>query len=239
MSQQANNVMSIVVATGNRAKLTEIRALLGDLPVEVLMASEALGSAVPNVVEDADTFEGNALKKALAVAAVSMMVTLADDAGLEVDALGGRPGVRSRRFAREGATDAENNAELLRRMEEIYDDDRTARFRVAIALVDPWGAIEDLVVTGACEGSIARAPSGAGGFGYDSLFVVEDCDCQTMAELDDDEKSRVSHRGNALRALQPELEALIRSRLDEAASIMRGSFVPPESNRGEPPASVT
>jgi XTP/dITP diphosphohydrolase len=211
-------VMSIVVATGSRAKLAELRALLATMPVEVLSTEEALGEA-PNVVEDAKTFEDNALKKARAIAAASMMLTLADDSGLEVDALGGRPGVRSARFASEGATDAENNAELLKRMAELEDPERSARFRCAIALVDPWNPEGDVVVAGSCEGAIAHQPTGTGGFGYDPLFIVKGLD-RTMAELGDDERTRVSHRAKALAAIQPQLEAIIRSRLDEAVRIL-------------------
>lgn len=195
--------MSIVVATGNRGKLAEIRTLLGDLPVEVLSAGEALGDALPNITEDGETFVDNARIKARAISALSMMLTLADDSGLEVDALGGRPGVRSRRFAGEGSTDAENNAELLKRMDEIDDQDRTARFRAAIVVIDPW-AEEELVAEGSCEGSIARKPSGTGGFGYDPLFIVQGKD-RTMAELDEAEKNEISHRGRAAELLAAHL----------------------------------
>lgn len=210
--------MSIVVATGNRGKLAEIRTLLGDLPVEVLSAGEALGDALPNITEDGETFVDNARIKARAISALSMMLTLADDSGLEVDALGGRPGVRSRRFAGEGSTDAENNAELLKRMDEIDDQDRTARFRAAIVVIDPW-AEEELVAEGSCEGSIARKPSGTGGFGYDPLFIVQGKD-RTMAELDEAEKNEISHRGRALRELQPVLARIITGRLTQAEGIM-------------------
>ena len=213
-------VMTIVVATGNRGKLTEIRSLLGELPVEVLSAQEALGDALPKVVEDCDSFEDNALKKARTVATEAMMLTLADDSGLEVDALGGRPGVRSARFAGEGATDAENNAELLRQMDDVDDESRKARFRAAIALVDPWDPDGEVVVQGSCEGRIARTPSGTGGFGYDPLFIVDELD-RTMAELGEAEKNEISHRGKALAQLQPRLEAIVRARLDEAAQILR------------------
>ncbi|HZO14081.1 MAG TPA: XTP/dITP diphosphatase [Polyangiaceae bacterium] len=212
-------VMSIVVATSIRAKLAELRALLMKMPVDVLSAEEALGET-PNVMEDGKTFEENALKKARAVAAASMMVTLADDSGLEVDALGGRPGVRSARFAGEGATDAENNAELLRRMADLDDPHRRARFRCAIALVDPWNPDGELVVDGSCEGTIAHQPTGTGGFGYDPLFIVSGLE-RTMAELNEDEKTRVSHRAKALAAIQPRLEAIIKSRLDDAMRVLR------------------
>jgi XTP/dITP diphosphohydrolase len=213
-------VMTIVVATANRGKLSEIRSLLGVLPVQVLSALEALGEAMPKVVEDGDSFEDNALKKARLVAAEAMLLTLADDSGLEVEALGGRPGVRSARFAGEGATDAENNAELLRQMDDVDDDSRKACFRAAIALVDPWDPDGEVVVQGRCDGRIARTPSGTGGFGYDPLFIVDDLG-RTMAELGEAEKNLASHRGKALRQLQPRLEAIVRARLAEAAKILR------------------
>lgn len=219
-------VMSIVVATGNRGKLAEIRTLLGDLPVEVLSAGEALGDALPNINEDGDTFVDNARIKARAISQVSMMLTLADDSGLEVDALGGRPGVRSRRFAGEGSTDAENNAELLKRMDEIDDQHRTARFRAAIVVIDPW-ADEEIVAEGRCEGAIARKPSGTGGFGYDPLFIVQGKE-RTMAELNETEKNDISHRGRALRELQPALERIITGRLHQAETIMGSSGGDPQ-----------
>ncbi len=219
-------VMSIVVATTNRGKLAEIRAILGELPVEVLSANQAL-SDPPNVIEDGDTFEANALKKAREIAAVTMMLTLADDSGLEVDALGGRPGVRSARFASEGATDAENNAELLRQMCDLGDADRAARFRCAIAMVDPWSPEgEVIVVEGSCEGSVAHQPTGTGGFGYDPLFVVAGQD-RTMAELSEDEKNQISHRAKALAALQPKLAAIVEERLADATRIL--STPPPSA----------
>ncbi len=212
-------VMSLVVASGNRGKLAEIRALLDGLPVEVLAMHDVLGPL--SIVEDADTFAKNALKKARSVAGACQMLTLADDSGLEVDALGGRPGVRSARFAREGATDAENNAALLSQLEDIDDASRSARFRCAIALVDPWGVegAREVVVEGTCEGRIARKPSGAGGFGYDPLFIVAETSC-TMAELTDEQKNRVSHRGKALAELRPTLAALVAGRLADAVRII-------------------
>jgi XTP/dITP diphosphohydrolase len=209
--------MSVVVATSNRGKLAELRGLLAGVPIEVLSLGDALGEARATIVEDGETFEDNALKKARSVAEATLLVTIADDSGLEVDVLGGQPGVRSARFAREGASDAENNAELLRRLTEIDDTERTARFRCVLALVDPWGGGE-IVVEGRCEGRIAHKPSGAGGFGYDPLFVVEE-NGRTLAELDEADKNRVSHRGRALAALLPHLEALVAARLAEAAAV--------------------
>lgn len=219
MSGPMQTVMSIVVASNNRGKLAEIRTLLADLPVEVQSMAEALGEA-PNIVEDGDTFEANALIKARFVAERCKMVTLADDSGLEVDSLGGRPGVRSARFAHEGATDAENNAELLKLLQDMDSADRAARFRCAIALIDPWSRDEPhVVVEGRCEGSVAHKPAGTGGFGYDPLFVVSELG-RTMAELTDDEKNRISHRGLALAKMRPTLEQIIRQRLSEARTIL-------------------
>lgn len=212
------DIMSIVVATSNPGKLIELRALLQDLPVELLTVADVLGQAPP-VVEDGETFEANAQKKAREIAQATQMITLADDSGLEVDALGGRPGVRSARFAKEGATDAENNAALLDMMQDVDDGQRSARFRCSIALVDPWAPDQLSVVEGRCEGSIARSPSGAGGFGYDPLFVVEGLE-RTMAELAPDEKNRVSHRARALEGIRPVLETLVRQRIEQARRIV-------------------
>lgn len=214
-------IMGIVVATTNPGKLTELRALLSDLPVELLTVTDVLDEA-PLVVEDGDSFEANAQKKAQVIAQATQMVTLADDSGLEVDALGGRPGVRSARFAKEGATDAENNAALLDMMQDIEDGQRNGRFRCTIAVADPWSPDESTVVAGRCDGSIARSPSGAGGFGYDPLFIVDELG-RTMAELSPDEKNRISHRARALEAVRPRLEALVRARLKEAERISGGA----------------
>ncbi|MEZ4445906.1 MAG: non-canonical purine NTP pyrophosphatase [Polyangiaceae bacterium] len=224
------DVLSIVVATANRSRLADIKSLVADLPVEVLSAVEALGDRAPTVSHDGDTIESNALKKAEVLAAASLMITIADDAGLEVAALGGRPGARSARFAGEGATDAENNAELLRRMDEVEDDSRDAVFRAVLALVDPWHGGKAELVEGRLEGRIARTPSGTGGFGYEPLFII-DAEGRTLAELTEEERNEQSHRGRALQALRPKLEALIRSRLAEAEAVLEGSWVPPPSTR--------
>ena len=223
--------LSLVVATANRAKLAEIRALLAGLPVEVLSAQEALGDAKPPIVTEGASFEEAALAKARAYAEATLMITVADAAGLEVDALGGRPGVRSARFAREGATDAENNAELLRRLDDGDDEGRRARFRAAFALVDPWWPHDPRVVAGRCDGRVARKPSGAGGFGYEPLFLVEGED-RTLAELTAEERRAVSHREQALEALRPHLVRLVESRLDDAVAIAQGTFEAPPSRRG-------
>src|SRR5580698_6538067 len=197
---------TLVVATTNRGKLEELRALLAGLPIAVRSMGEVMREP-PTVVEDGTTFAENAAKKATEIARTTMMLTLADDSGLEVDALDGRPGVRSARFAHARATDAENNAALLAALEALSDppDPRgfRARFRCVLALLDPFtGGGEPRMVEGACEGTITRTPRGSGGFGYDPLFVVAGTG-KTMAELDGETKNRVSHRGAAFAALLP------------------------------------
>jgi XTP/dITP diphosphohydrolase len=215
---QTAPAFTLLVATTNRGKLAELSLLLADLPIELVSLQQVLPGRAP-VVEDGVTFEDNARIKARSAALEATMVTLAEDSGLEVDALGGRPGVRSARFAKEGATDAENNAELLLQLQETPETQRTARFRCAMIIVDPWAksdATRELVAEGRCEGMITAQARGAGGFGYDPLFVVEETG-HTMAELDDDEKNRVSHRGRAVAAIRPALEALVKRRIEECA----------------------
>ncbi len=211
-------LLTIVLATSNHGKLLELRALLADLPVQLRSAAEVLGEQ-PNIVEDGATFEANALIKARAIARATRTFALADDSGLEVDALGGRPGVRSARFAHERATDAENNAALLRELEDVEEGARGARFRCVLALVNPWQESDVHVAQGSCEGSIARAPRGSGGFGYDPLFLVSGKDGKAMAELSEADKNQVSHRGRAVQALRSVLVELVNARLDEAERI--------------------
>lgn len=203
---------TLVVASSNRGKLVEFGALAADLPVEIIGITEAVPEPLV-IVEDGDTFEANAIHKARVVAGATVMLTLADDSGLEVDALGGRPGVRSARFAHERATDAENNAALLAALADVEEQHRTARFRCVLALVDPWAppGAEPIIASGSCEGTIAREPHGTGGFGYDPLFIVRGMQ-RTMAELSDVEKNSLSHRALALKALRPALAALLESR---------------------------
>jgi XTP/dITP diphosphohydrolase len=211
--------ISMVVATNNAGKLREFREMFADLPVDLMAMSEVVPELAA-VVEDGSTFEQNAVKKAQTVADAALMLTLADDSGLEVDALHGEPGVRSARYAGERATDAENNAALLRAMEELPAESRAARFRCVLCLVDPWAPGGQSLITreGRCEGSIARSPRGAGGFGYDPLFVVSGGD-RTLAEFTDQEKNGISHRGNACRALRPVLEEILHERGQTAERI--------------------
>jgi XTP/dITP diphosphohydrolase len=218
----ARHVDTLVVATGNRGKLEELRALLSGLPVEVKAVADVMGEP-PQVEEDGETFTDNAIKKAREVSRATMMLTLADDSGLEVDALGGRPGVRSARFAHARATDAENNAALLTALDALGDPPVSgsfpARFRCVLALVDPYtDGGKAQTIEGVCPGSITRTARGSGGFGYDPLFVVGGTE-QTMAELPDDEKNRISHRARAFAALRPLLERVLRERADQAARV--------------------
>jgi XTP/dITP diphosphohydrolase len=220
--------MGLLIATTNRGKLAELRELFGDLPIEILTLSDVLPDRPP-VAEDGATLEENALIKARTAAAEAVMVTLAEDSGLEVDALGGRPGVRSARFAKEGATDAENNEALLAALEHVDDDQRQARFRCVMALIDPWSDEGPIVTEGRCEGVLDREARGTGGFGYDPLFVIaaDRLGCasagaepeRTMAELDETEKNLISHRSKAAQAMRPALEALIAARLEEARRV--------------------
>jgi len=211
-------LLTIVLATSNHGKLAELRALLADLPVQLRSAAEVLGEQ-PNIVEDGATFEDNALIKARAIARATRTIALADDSGLEVDALDGRPGVRSARFAHERATDAENNAALLHELSAVDEAARTARFRCVLALVDPGKESEVHLAQGSCEGRIARAPRGSGGFGYDPLFLVDGQGGKAMAELSEADKNQLSHRGRAVQALRAILVELVNARLDEAERI--------------------
>jgi XTP/dITP diphosphohydrolase len=186
--------MELVVATGNPGKLAEIRKLLADAGVAV----RGLGdfAEVPEIVEDGETFEENALKKALTIARFTGCLTLADDSGLVVDALGGTPGVRSARYAGEGASDADNNRKLLAELRGVPPAGRRAAFCCVVALCGPDGWSR--VFHGRLAGLISEQPRGEGGFGYDPLFLVSELD-KTLAEIPLEEKNRISHRGQALR----------------------------------------
>lgn len=187
----------VVCASANPAKVAEMAEVLAGLGVEL----EPRPSSVPDVVEDADTLEGNARLKAAAVCAATGAAALADDTGLEVDALDGRPGVRSARYAGEDASDAENVARLLEELGQRGANtptERRARFRTVVLLRRPDGS--ERIATGVVEGAIAPAPRGTGGFGYDPVFVPDEGGGRTFAEMDATEKHAISHRGRALRA---------------------------------------
>ena len=213
-------LLSVVLATSNEGKLIELRALFGDLPVELLGLNAVAGDK-PAVTEYGSTLEENAIIKARAACSATGLYALADDSGLEVDALGGRPGVRSARFAHERATDAENNAALLRELEEVDDDGRQARFRCVLALANPWDPNRVEIAEGTCEGVIARAPRGSGGFGYDPLFIVPELGGRAMAEMSEAEKNEVSHRARAARSMRDKLQKMLDARLVEVERVVR------------------
>jgi XTP/dITP diphosphohydrolase len=201
----------LVFATRNPGKLVELRQLLpGTAVLGVDEAAARLGRAIPEVDEDADTFAGNAIKKAREVSLATGLPALADDSGLEVDALGGAPGVWSARYAGPGAGDAANNAKLLAALDGVPPARRTARFRSVLALADVAGPLGDAVITadGACEGVVLDAPRGAGGFGYDPLFFCPELG-QTFAEVGVGTKSELSHRARAMQAIRPRLLAYL------------------------------
>ncbi len=194
----------LVIATGNRGKIAEIARLLDNIPGWELLTPDRAGP-FPEVFEDGATFEENAVKKARELCAHTGHAAVADDSGLEVDALGGRPGVFSARYAGDNATDADRNAKLLREMNGVPEGKRTARFVCVIALALPDERL--YLARGVCEGSIAREPRGSAGFGYDPVFVPAGRTV-AMAELSPDEKNAISHRGAALRELRSILSSL-------------------------------
>lgn len=180
---------TLIAATANPHKLDEIREILGEA-VELLPRPDD----IDEVVEDEDTLLGNATKKAMAIWSATGTAAIADDTGLEVDALGGAPGVRSARFAGEDASDDDNVARLMGDL--TSSTDRRARFVTCAVFVDDDGVI---VWNGVCEGHIADAPRGEGGFGYDPVFVPDEGDGRTFAEMTPAEKHAISHRGRAFR----------------------------------------
>ena len=194
---------TIVVATGNAHKLTEIRDILGKVLSDVEFVSLAQLGDFDDPEETGTTFEANALIKAEAAVAETGFSAIADDSGLVVDALDGEPGVYSARYAGVHGDDAANNAKLLRNLENVEDADRTARFMSVVALVRADGIV--LSGEGSCEGMIGHELRGDHGFGYDPLFLPNDTPGKTMAELTPEEKNAISHRFHALQNLSREL----------------------------------
>jgi XTP/dITP diphosphohydrolase len=192
----------IAVASHNRHKLREIARICADWPVEwATVDDDARG--FPDVEETGDTYLENASLKARAVAAALDQPALADDSGIEVDALGGAPGPRSARYAGEDATDEQNLTQLLRALKGVPAGGRTARYRCVAVLATPDGG--QIHAEAECEGVLIGTPRGTAGFGYDPIFVPAGWDV-TMAELSDEQKDLISHRGRALRALAELLE---------------------------------
>ncbi len=191
--------LRVVVASANAGKVAEIAAILGD-QVELLPRPVEVG----DIVEDGDTLEANARLKAAAIASVTGLAALADDTGLEVDALGGAPGVQAAYYAGPHATYADNVRKLLHDLDGVKD--RAARFRTVALLRWPDG--REVIAHGVIEGLIALAPTGDGGFGYDPVFLPAEAGGRSFAQMTAEEKNAISHRGRAFRTLAVELRAL-------------------------------
>jgi XTP/dITP diphosphohydrolase len=215
--------MQLLVASRNKHKLKELTALLQDLPLEAVPASEIRG--LSEIVEDGATIRDNAIKKAVETARVAKKLTLADDTGLEVDALKGEPGVRSARFAGEDATYHENNKKLLKQLEGVSYDKRTARFRCVVAIADEKGLCD--CVEGICNGTILEAERGGGGFGYDPLFIA-DGQTKTFAEISPEVKNRISHRAKAMQKAWAVLSRYVR---EHSAGTDTAPPAPPQRER--------
>ncbi len=194
----------IIVATKNKGKVAEIAAILGALPVKVLAITEFGG--IPEADETGDTFFANAVIKARHYARLTGRACLADDSGLEVDALDGAPGVHSARFAGDDATDEANNRKLLTLLAGVPFERRTARFRCTLIFFDNRETL--IAVDGTCEGIILEEPRGEGGFGYDPLFYIPELE-KTLAEIPVENKNIISHRGRALQKMLVELRGYL------------------------------
>lgn len=190
----------IIFATGNQGKMKEIREILADLDAEVLSLKDAGIEA--DIVEDGTSFEENAQIKAKAICELTGEIVLADDSGLEIDYLNKEPGIYSARYMGEDTSYRIKNASLIKRLEGVPDEQRTARFVCAIAAAFPDGTVK--TVRGAMEGRIGYEEKGENGFGYDPIFYLPEYGC-TSAELSMEEKNKISHRGKALRAIKDEL----------------------------------
>jgi XTP/dITP diphosphohydrolase len=194
---------TLVIASRNSGKVAEYRRLLSGIPFNVLSLADY--PSLPEIEEHGRTFAENALLKAETVTRLTGELALADDSGLEVDALGGRPGLYSARYSGPGATDEQNNLKLLAELSGLPDSQRTARFCAAIAIAGP--GLTPRVVEGSCSGAIALSPRGASGFGYDPLFFVQEAG-KTFAEMDKTEKNSYSHRARAFAAAREILRHL-------------------------------
>ena len=196
----------LIVATKNTGKLKEIKALLKDLNVKITSLADYPDA--PAITEDGKNFAENALKKAATIALYTKKLTLGEDSGIEVKALGNAPGIRSARFAGPQATDQKNNLKLLRSLRNVPTQKRQARYRCFAALVDRHGIIDE--VSGQCSGLITRRARGQNGFGYDPYFLITRYN-KTFGELDPTIKARVSHRARALKKVRAVLKKYLKS----------------------------
>ena len=200
--------IEVVIATRNPGKFWEIKEILAPLSLKVLSLRDF--PEIPEILEDGQTFEENAVKKAAAVSHQTGRVAIADDSGLAVDALQGRPGVFSSRYAGENATDADRYRKLLKEMSRFPERKRGASFICAVAVASPNGNVE--VIKGECRGKIALAPKGSHGFGYDPVFFLPQLS-KTMAELEPEVKNRISHRAQALEKLKSILPKFLQKKV--------------------------
>jgi len=200
-------VIKLLVATTNPGKFAEVKDFLRQLPLEVLSLFDL--ATWPRIIEDGATFEENALKKARSLAEYSGYLTLADDSGLEVDALNGAPGIYSARYCGEEGNDKKNNEKLMHELREISEEKRTGRFVCALALCAPKShGMKEWTVRDSCEGRISFELKGENGFGYDPLFFYPSLG-KTFGEIDRAIKATVSHRGKALKKLAEMLPSLV------------------------------
>jgi XTP/dITP diphosphohydrolase len=198
--------MKIVIATTNQNKLRELRDLLQGIDVELLSLRDF--PDCPAVTEDGKSFAENAMKKARAICARTGMVTIADDSGLEVEHLGGQPGIYSARYAGDGAADKDNYEKLLRELQGVKAEDRGARFCCVLAIVSPEG--KEKLIAGEYRGVIIEEPRGHNGFGYDPVFL-DTASGLTFAEMGAEEKNKISHRAQALQSLRKILPDFLRA----------------------------
>lgn len=208
------NKKVLVVSSDNNHKISEIKEILKDLPVTVLSKTEA-GCGDISVLEDGNTLEENAIKKAVEIAKRINAIVIADDTGLFVDRLGGEPGVYSARYSGENATYESNNKKLLEKLEGVPLEERTAKFKTVIAIVLEDKSIK--LASGECRGKIGFEPKGENGFGYDPLFIVDGYG-KTFAELGEEVKNKISHRANALKNLKKELKNILEDGENEDSS---------------------
>ena len=201
-------MLKLILATKNQGKIEEMRTILKESDIRSGLEMHTLFCYpdIPDIIEDGNTFEENARKKAVTVSKYTGLITIADDSGLEVDALAGAPGVYSARFAGEGATDSENIKKLLSLLSDVPSEKRTARFVCVIALALAGGEIR--TVRGECSGIIGTRERGTSGFGYDPVFIVPEYG-KTFAELGGDIKNKISHRAIALNRLRSLLKDII------------------------------
>ena len=195
----------LIVSSGNKGKIKEIKSILNDFDLDIVSKDE-LGLSDLEVIEDKDTLEGNAIKKAVEIHNHTKGMVMSDDSGLFVDYLKGDPGVHSARYAGVDGDDKANNEKLLSKLSGISKDKRNAEFRTVIALILDDGSIETVV--GKCRGEIILEEKGSNGFGYDPLFIPDGYD-KTFSELDEDTKNKISHRKDALEKLKEKLKDLI------------------------------